>query len=573
MKSKLLVLLVVGMMIASLTACGTPANPASSAAATTAAPEATPSAEAPTTAVEPSTAPAAEVTTYSFLMDWNGGAAAFPDGWDKGVVAQAITAKTGVALKVETITSSEREKLATVFASGDLPDMTNGPHWSTDPGGEGELIKNAGVQGLLLPLKSYLDSGKYPNINRLYEVGVISQKYLDKDVNHKDYNGEIYVIPTQTGRGKEDVRDWAYNLFARKDILEKLGITPESVTTQDAVYDLLKKIKEGSFTDINGKPVIPGGTWHNGWDYGQFLKGFNNGGVTGWAKQADGTLVNDVFTQAYVDRALYMRKLVAEGLMDAECFTQTDTQGKEKMVTGRVAVFGCHYPNQYGFFQSTLMTTNPEMTFVPLGPILDMQGGVPSQVERIGRTGTPVVFFSKQIKTPEKALAFIDYLNSDEGLILSKFGIEGQTYTMDNGVPKYTEEADKTRKGDSTAWNLMGFGVGGQFIGADPSFSKGWDADYNEAGYVKAREINPLKFIEYKTVDDVVDSWTGKPTYDEKMSTLNIGDELKKAFLTKTDDECKAVIENIRNKMKAAGYEDMAAYVNEQAKADPKILN
>ena len=32
----------------------------------------------------------------------------------------------------------------------------------------------------------------------------------------------------------------------------------------------------------------------------------------------------------------------------------------------------------------------------------------------------------------------------------------------------------------------------------------------------------------------------------------------KKAFLAKSDDEAKAIIENIRSKMKAAGYDDMA---------------
>ena len=569
MKLKALALIVAVMMvIIPMAACQ------SAPAATTAPASAAPSTSAAETAsAAPTQAATGEITTYSFLMDWNGGASAFPDGWEKGVVAQALQAKTGVALKVETITSSEREKLATVFASGDLPDITNGPHWGTDPGGEGELIKNAGVQGLLLPLKSFLDSGKYPNINRLYEVGVISQKYLDKDINNPEYNGEIYVIPTQTGRGKEDVRDWAYNLFARKDILEKLNITPESVTTEDAIYDLLKKIKAGSFTDTNGKPVIPASNWHNGWDYSSFLRGFLHGGVTdAWVKAEDGTISSKYFNGNVEASTLYMRKLVSEGLMDAESFTQTDTQAKEKMVTGRVAVFGCHYPNQYGFFRSTLYATNPEMTYVPLGPILNLKGEVPSQVERIGRTGTPALFFSKEIKDPDKAMAYVDYINSDEGLVLTKFGIEGQTYTMENGTPKYTEEAKKT-KTDDTAWNLMGFGIGGQFYGADPSFSKGWDEDYNEAGYVKAREINPLKFIEYKTVDDVVDTWSGKKTYDEKMSTLNIGDELKKAFLTKSDEEAKAVLANIQNKMKAAGYDDLVKYINEQVQADPKILN
>lgn len=562
MRTKSLVMLVAIMMVLSLAACTATTAPTTAPVATT----------EPTKAAEATPAPAAqEVTTYSFLMCWNGGAAAFPDGWDKSELAQAITAKTGVALKVETITSSEREKLATVFASGDLPDITNAPHWDTNPGGEGELIKNAGAEGLLLPLKNLI--GKYPNIQRLFNVGVISQKYLDNYINHPDYKGEIYVLPVQTGRGKDDVRNWAYNLFARKDILAALNIKPESVTTEEAIYDLLTKIKAGSFKDINGKPVIPGGTWHNGWSYDEFLRGFRHGGVTDAWMKVDGKLVNKIFTQLEVDRVLYMRKLVAEGLMDAECFTQTDTMGKEKMITGRVAVFGCHYPNEYGFFKGTLYKTNPEMEYVPLGPILDKAGNAPAQVERIGRTGSPVLFFSKDIATPEKALAYVDYINSDDGLKTSYFGIEGKTYTLDNGVPKLTAEWAKIKAEDSNKWNLSGFGLGGQFIGADPSISSGWDPDWNEAGYVAARKINPLKFIDYTTADDVVNNWSGKKTYDEKMSTTNWGDELKKAFAAKSDAEAIAIIEAQRQRMKAAGYDDMEAYLNAEYAKDPKILN
>jgi putative aldouronate transport system substrate-binding protein len=562
MRLKPLALLAVAIMLLSLAAC-TPTAPAATNAPT----------NAPGSSAAATPAAAVEPIEYSFLMCWNGGAAAYPDGWDKSDLAKAIAEKTGVTLKVETITSSEREKLATVFASGDLPDITNAPYWSTDPGGEGELIKNAGVEGLLLPLKDYID--QYPNIKRLYDVGVISQKYLDSYINNPEYNGEIYVIPTQTGRGQDDVRDWAYNLFARKDILASLNITPESVTTEDAVYDLLTKIKNGNFTDINGKPVIPGSTWHNGWDYSCFLRGFNPGGVTeNWMKTSDGKVVNKILTDNIIDRTLYMRKLVNEGLMDAECFTQTDTMAKEKMITGRVAVFGCHYPNEYGFFKGTLYVTNPEMEYVPLGPILDEMGGVPSQVERIGRTGSPVLILSKEIKDPEHALSYIDFLNSDEGIIMTEFGIEGMSYTMDNGVPKLTADMQKIKDTDSNQWNLLGFGAfPGTFTGADPSLGNGWDADYQLPGYVHAREINPLKFIDYKTVDDVVSEWPGKANYDTQMSTINIDDEYKKAFLAKSDDEAKAIIENIRNKMKAAGDDDMEKFVNDAVSADPKILN
>ncbi|MDI6619507.1 MAG: hypothetical protein QME45_12705 [Clostridiales bacterium] len=511
------------------------------------------------------------VTTYIFLNCWNGGAADFPDGWDKSPLVAELAKKTGVKLKVETITSSEKEKLATVFASGDLPDITNAPYWSTDPGGEGELIKNAAVDGLILPIKKYID--KYPNIKRMYQEGIVSKTYLDKDINNKEYEGEIYVIPTQTPRTKDDVTNWAYNLFCRKDILASLNIKSESITSTQAEYDLMKKIKDGNFKDINGKPVIVGSTWHDGWNYADFLRGFGTGNVTGWSKDSSGKLVNDRFTQNEIDKVLFMRKLVSEGLFDPECFTQTDTQAKEKIVTGRVAMFGCHYPNEYGFLKGTLYKDHPEMEYVPLGPILNEKGEVPAQISTDGRSGSPVLFFSKKIKNPEKALGFVDYINSDEGLKLVTFGIEGTHYKMDGKVPKYTDEWNNIRATDDTKFKLAGFGLAGNFVGADPRNGWGWNPDYSEAGYVNARKVSPLKFIDYKTADDVVNTWPGKKAYDEKMSTYNYDDELKKAYLAKSDADATKVVEEVRKRMKAAGYDEMVKYLNDEVAKDPKVLN
>jgi len=562
---KPLTLMLVVLLVLSLAACGATPPADSASASASASTEASSAAASESSAAETPT----EITNYTFLMDWNGGGGSFPDGWDQSEMMQELFKKMGVSFTVETITSSEREKLATIFASGSIPDVTNAPHWSTNPGGEGELIKNAAVEGLLLPLNQYIE--KYPNIKRLYEVGVISQTYLDKHIKHPDYNGEIYVIPTQTGRSKEDVRNWAYNLFVRKDILAAINVKPEEITTSEKIYEVAKAIKAGDFKDINGKPVIVGGTWHNGWDYGSFLRGFNNGGVTGWVKE-NGKLVNEILTQNQVDKVLFMRKLVAEGLFDPECFTQTDTMAKEKMITGRVAMFGCHYPHQYGFFKDTLYKTNPEMEFVPVGPILDKQGGVPSQVERLGRSGSPVLFFSKDVKEVDKLMAFVDWANSDEGVKYNYFGLE-KYYTMNGDVPVVTDAEKAAREADPQLKNKEGFGLLPQFLGADPTLGWGWQPEYVEAGYVKAREINPLKFIEYKTADDVVDTWEGKKAYDEQMSTTNWGDELKKAYLTQSDDEAIAIIQAQRDRMNKAGYAEMEKFLNDEVAKDPKILN
>ena len=56
--------------------------------------------------------------TLTFLSAWNGGGAGFPQDQENNPVAQQIREKTGVTLKLESITTSEVEKLNTIFASG-----------------------------------------------------------------------------------------------------------------------------------------------------------------------------------------------------------------------------------------------------------------------------------------------------------------------------------------------------------------------------------------------------------------------------------------------------------------------
>jgi putative aldouronate transport system substrate-binding protein len=46
---------------------------------------------------------------------------------------------------------------------------------------------------------------------------------------------------------------------------------------------------------------------------------------------------------------------------------------------------------------------------------------------------------STDCEHPEYVLQFFDYLYTDEGYMLANYGVEGETYTMENGTPTYTD--------------------------------------------------------------------------------------------------------------------------------------
>jgi putative aldouronate transport system substrate-binding protein len=50
---------------------------------------------------------------------------------------------------------------------------------------------------------------------------------------------------------------------------------------------------------------------------------------------------------------------------------------------------------------------------------------------------------SSSSKNAEAVIKFFDFVNSAEGRLLTQYGIEGTSYTMKDGKPKYTDEFKK----------------------------------------------------------------------------------------------------------------------------------
>ena len=505
-----------------------------------------------------------EQVTLDFLMCWNGASSQFPEDMKNNPISKELAKKTGVTLNVETITTDEGEKLSTIFGSGEVPDIVNAPYWDTNPGSSGDFIRKAATEGLVLELDPYMD--KYPNVKRMMTEGV-SESYKKYDLEHPDYNGKHYIIPQQTPRTDDDVTQWAYNVWIRQDILKDLGVEPESIDSSEKLYELMKQIKGGGFKDINGKPVIPAGTWGNGWNYSDFLKSFSRDTVSDW-RNLDGKITHWIFDPMEDKKVLFMRKLVSEGLFDPEAYTQTDTVAKEKIATGRVAVLNGHYPNLRDFMRQTLYKTNPEMKYVPVGPFLDADGKHVTAKESRGRTGSPAIFLSSKCKNPEKALEFIDYINSDEGLKLVTFGMEGVHYNMLDGKPQRKDEWQDKKETDMTAYVNEGLVFGDNFVGADPR--KGWWPEKEDPDYEKAKEVTPLEFYDGINANFIARDYPSREEYENNTAALDYGKEFMRATFEDTDEGALKILNDYRKKLKDAGLDKFIEYMQKEI---PKVKN
>ncbi|HIS69786.1 MAG TPA: extracellular solute-binding protein, partial [Candidatus Gallacutalibacter stercoravium] len=223
--------------------------------------------------------------TLKYLNCWNGGFKNPSDTYNNEVAA-AIRDKIGVTVEVEGIMMSETEKLNMEFASGDMHDIINAPFWGGDAG-ETQVLKKAAAEGRLLPLDDSI--GNYENLKDAWKVGYVTEAFLENDLEDPSFNGSHYFIPSGIAASAENITNWAYGIFARKDIVEDTGIDPTSIKTSEDLYNFLVKVRDGGYTDVNGNAIIPASTFHNGWDLSGYTLNFHPKQLTNYIQQEDGS--------------------------------------------------------------------------------------------------------------------------------------------------------------------------------------------------------------------------------------------------------------------------------------------
>lgn len=184
--------------------------------------------------------------------------------------------------------------------------------------------------------------------------------------------------------------NWTYGVFVRGDIPKELGIDPASIKTADDLYNFMEKAKEHGFKDVNGNDTIVATTYHNGWDYSQYGINFAEKKFSNYRKQADGTYTYLAMTDEWMNKNLFIWKLVNKGLLDVECFKQTDSQADEKVGNGTALFAAAQFNSIINSTKLTgLYSSHPEMRYILVGPMTYKDGQPIVQLEQNGRAVFP----------------------------------------------------------------------------------------------------------------------------------------------------------------------------------------
>lgn len=495
------------------------------------------------------------------------------DIYEDNPIGKVIEQKTGVRLIPAGVTGGVDyiQKMNLMFASNETPDFCTAPYWGgTDI--STLTIKKAAKEGLVLPLDELV--AQYGENLSLNEG--MAKDFLQLDIEDPGFNGNHYLIPHHF-YDKEDVFLWMYAPFARKDVLDAIGVKPEEITTSEKLYEVCKMIKDQKITDFNGNPIIPAGTFDGGWAaemYALSYKRMEFGNLT----KVDGAYTLKLFDPITDNYALFMRKMVADGLLDAECFTQTREMADQKVKNGSYAFIAAHYPAVFEAYDKYLKGEHPEAVYVPIGPIINADGkplaGDGRQLN--GMAGVGAFFLPKGCTNPEAVIRVLNYVNSEEGSRLVLYGIEGEHYTMVDGQPRATEKLLDLQENNIDEMHKLGIRrFYSDLVVNDWRMSKFGEFNIGESSKSNEYYDKFKEMYTYEYVDGFRADYLGHDYADiNRINTLLplAGDAVLKATFASSDEEALKILNDTRKQLMDNGLQDYLDHVNEKAAEREDII-
>lgn len=350
----------------------------------------------------------ADNTGYPYSPDWE--------------TLKELTKRTNATLKLQVVPDSDYDKkVKLVLNSGDMPDLVTKMNYANS--------SEYALNGALLAVSDY--NPKLPNMTKLQKDWKLDEELK----NNSMPDGKIYAF---IGAYESPMPD--RTLFIRTDILKKHNLSMPKST--DELYTVLKKLKElypnslplssqynlGLLGQVMGPSFDTGAGW-------LYTSGFK-------FDHKQDKWIHTASSEEYRNMLRYLYKLQKEGLLDPEAFTQSTAQWEQKIANSTSFV-------NYQYFVSIptmeengrKASNNPDFKLEPVMPLSGPNGGK-GYFYPMNRVSFLNLSPSSIAKKPyfESFLKLVDYLYySQEGIDLFSWGIQGKTYSIENGAKQITK--------------------------------------------------------------------------------------------------------------------------------------
>lgn len=361
--------------------------------------------------------------TTPIRLNWYIDAGWYDKKWDaqNTLVDRIITQKTGVDINIIIPSGNGNEKLTIMASSNKLPDIITIDNWNS-------IHKLMTKAGKFQPLNDL--AAKYaPDLLQYYPES-IRNWYTEKDGNWYRIANFITAPEWFT---KDTYIENNNGIIARKDIMDRLGIKPEDFTTQDGTVEALKKVKEAKLL-FKGKSIQPFYFQWNDWAMSRMW------GIPWETLEGDW---QDYRTHPkYLEMYKFLNRLWCEELLPKDIFTawagEKISEGVCFAYMGNLDIIKNAMSDVYKSFNSAV--------YIPVGPIHALDGAAPLY-DQAG-TGWTSTFITINSQKPDRAIRLLAFLASDEGQMITWYGIEGKTYNIVNGKVRFTDEYMRLKNRD-----------------------------------------------------------------------------------------------------------------------------
>ncbi|WP_172254676.1 extracellular solute-binding protein [Saccharibacillus deserti] len=499
--------------------------------------------EAAQAAVDPSQ-PAWKNDTSPITFDWYINFAWYTGtDWGKDLTSQYVTKKTGASINFIVPAGNEAEKMNTMIASGKLPDFVT-IAWSDD------AVKKMIEGKLVLPLNELADKYDPFFVSNVADPAKLSW-YTQED-------GNVYGYPNASS-SPADFEKYGENYVSnqvfvvRKDMYEAIG--KPDMSTPEGFLAGLQAAKE-KFPDVNGQPMIPIGL-HEFTDNGNYsLEGYLQNFLA-IPQQKDGKLYDRQTDPEYVRWLKTFRQANENGLLAKDIFIDKRAQMEEKIAQGRY--FAMMYQrSDFTNPQNALFANDPNSVYMAVEGPSNAASDEPT-LSGPGISGWTLTLISKDVKDKARAIAFLEYLTSEEGQRDLYMGEEGVTYEMEGDKPVFKPEVLNMLNTDRAAfdtkygashkyWMMMDTNVTDQWAPAPVEPFKQM-MDWTRGKTVSASEFDQIN-----------------PTGNSKEGIANTklgqlwGKTLPKLLLASSEAEFDQLWNDYQEKRKSTGLAEVQAY-------------
>lgn len=305
-----------------------------------------------------------------------------------------------------------------------------------------EMIPYA-EKGAFAPLNTLIDD-YIPSLKAIFEA----EPEMKKASIFND--GEIYILPQIAAIPNENT------YMIRKDWLDKLNL--EVPETLDDWVTVMKAFRDN---DMNGNGIqdeIPY-TFENHFEGVNLFEAFGiDCGLNENFFLEDDTVKYGPADPRMKDYLEFASMLYEEKLLEPEYLTMDRKLWESRITTGTSGIT-LGYSSRIDRFNKVLQANDPEAEMIGLLPPIGPSGKPQTrrQMKQIKDSGSAAIAVNST-KKAEIAKLF-NFIYSDEGRILMNFGVEGETYTVENGEIRYTDVIMNDPEGRAPADMLRKYGM------------------------------------------------------------------------------------------------------------------